>query len=73
MRNSLSIRTLAIRVALTLSCLTGAGILAPSTPPASAQLVRRCTNTGCDGVTRCYFYGSVNCSMTATTCTNTGC
>jgi hypothetical protein len=73
MRNSSSVRTFAIRAALTFTCLVGAGIVWANTPTASAQQVRRCTNTGCDGVTRCYFYGSVNCSMTATSCTNTSC
>ncbi len=68
-----SIRTIAIRGALTITCLAGAGAFWPSTQAASAQTVRKCTNTGCDGVTRCYFYGSVNCSMTNYSCTNTAC
>lgn len=67
------IRTLVVRGALTVTCLAGAAFLAPSTQPASAQTVKRCTNTGCDGVDRCYFYGSVNCSMTHSSCTNTAC
>jgi hypothetical protein len=62
-----------IRVALTIACLAGAAAFWPSAQTASAQTVRRCTNTGCDGVTRCYFYGSVNCSMTNVSCTNTAC
>lgn len=67
------IRTLAIRGVLTVTCFIGFVFLAPNTQPASAQTVKRCTNTGCDGVDRCYFYGSVNCSMTNSSCTNTAC
>lgn len=72
LRNPL-IRTLSIRAVLTLTCVIGAGALWPSTQAASAQTVRRCTNTGCSGVDRCVYFGSVNCSMTNYSCTNTGC
>ena len=67
------IRILSFRVAITLACLVGAGTWWPTTQTASAQLVRRCTNTGCDGIDRCTFWGSINCSMALDTCTNTRC
>lgn len=68
-----SIRALSVRVALTLACVVGAGTVWPDAQPASAQTGKKCTNTGCEGVDRCVFYGSINCSMTYSTCTNSAC
>jgi hypothetical protein len=73
MRSHSRARTLAIRGALTLACLAAFGVSSPATRTAEAQTVRGCTNTGCEGVDRCYFYASVNCAMTQASCTNTGC
>lgn len=73
MPHTTSIRALCIRVVLTLACLVGAGTVWPDAQPASAQTAKKCTNTGCEGVDRCVFYGSVNCSMTHYSCTNSSC
>jgi hypothetical protein len=67
------IRALAFRAVLTMTCLAGAGISLQTTKTAAAQTVRRCPNTGCVGIDRCYFYGGISCSMTAVSCTNTVC
>lgn len=66
-------RTLAVRAALTLSCLAGAGVWPPKVQPATAQTGKTCSNTGCSGVDRCLYYGGVKCFMTNNSCTNTGC
>ncbi|MBB4635005.1 hypothetical protein [Longimicrobium terrae] len=67
------IRALAVRVVLTAVCLGCAGFWTPNVQTATAQNVRRCSNTGCVGIDRCYFNAGISCSMTNLSCTNTGC
>lgn len=73
MRHGPGARTLVIRVALTLACLAGFAVSSPALRTADAQTVKVCSNTGCNGIDRCYFYGGIKCSMTSYSCTNTGC
>lgn len=73
MRERFSNAALAFRTALTLACVAGAGLWSPSVQTATAQIVRRCPNTSCVGIDRCYFGAGISCSMTNFSCTSTAC
>jgi hypothetical protein len=73
MSDNSRVRTLAVRTALTLACVAAFAVSWPTVRTADAQTVRVCSNTGCNGIDRCYFFGGINCSMTYNSCTNRGC
>ena len=74
MRKAISVSAFAFRVALTLACLAAGTVAGESwlgAETASAQ--RRCSNTECVGVDRCYYGGNVHCSFTPASCTTSRC